>query len=157
MPANEETMNCSKARHYLDLMLDGELKEGLIPMAELHLKGCPSCRSYYDAGKTLNQMLGMAPEAAFPEWLHQRILHQASQHEPQRIGFARRWKLQTIPALLAVAVSLYVGALMGVKAYAANTQTYATEATQSTESYELASFGESLLMDLDSNNGGYNE
>lgn len=146
-------MKCSKAQRYLDLMASGSLEPGLKRELQLHLDACDGCRGLYQVGKNLIELAKRSPQAGFPSWLHQRIMSQVKEHEQRRIGYARRWKLQTIPATLAVLLSLYVGTLVGIKAHDTSSQSVA----QSTQSVELASFGESTLVDLDANGGGYNE
>jgi anti-sigma factor RsiW len=125
-------------------MLDNELDASRKPELRLHLDACQACGDYQRRQQRLKALLSRKPEAEFPEWLHQRIMYQVKEHERERIGFARRWKLQTIPAALAVILSLYVGSLVGVKAY--NSSNAATT-IQSVESTELASFGETSLIE----------
>jgi anti-sigma factor RsiW len=138
-------------------MLDNELDVSRKPELQLHLDTCAACESYHRRQIKLRDLLSQGPRDEFPEWLHQRIMYQVKEHERERIGFARRWKLQTIPAALAVVLSLYVGSLVGVKAYNTSNTSNTATTIQTTESTELASFGETSLIEVVATGGDYYE
>lgn len=146
-------MRCAHYRHMTDLMLDGALKGESVVRLEAHLGSCASCRSYRDQGLRLKQLVSSTPRPDFPDWLHNRILHQCQSHEAQRSGYRKRAKFQLVPAAMAVMLSLVLGSLVGQNAYSVQVRN-ASQTTQST--YEL-SFGENTLVDSEYYSGGNNE
>ena len=146
-------MRCAKYRHYIDLLPDGNLDKAAAQRLDAHLKDCVSCRVYHDQGLRLQQLIQSAPQAPFPDWLHQRILHDFRAHEVQRSGFRKRARWQLVPAAMAVMLSLFLGSLIGKTAFDTQTQTAASSSQTSDE----LSFGDITLVDSDYYSGGANE
>ncbi|MBW6514152.1 MAG: zf-HC2 domain-containing protein [Candidatus Syntrophosphaera sp.] len=153
-------MRCSKARHDIELKLDGELMQSSVRALELHLEHCPSCREFQARELKLQQMLDPKAQPEFPAWLHHQIMDQAARHDKRRLSYKYRLKLQTVPALLAIVMSLTFGALIGKFSYGKvnplpdSTQAAATELE---DNQQLARFGESSILDYSYISGGSNE
>lgn len=143
-------MRCRKARRYIELKLDNELRENRVPSLEKHLSGCAECRGFQAQSGKLDTMLRSRQLPEFPSWLHHQILSQANQHDGKRLSFNRRWKLSAIPALLAVVLSLTFGTLIGKAIYGSpgnvRNRTVPLTATDVPAS-QIASFGESTLIE----------
>ncbi len=145
-------MRCSKARRQIELKLDHELRQG--HALELHLQNCPACRAYQAEAAQLQMILrNQSPQPEFPGWLHHQIMDQAARHDRKRVHLKNSWKLQAIPALAAIALSLFIGLSIGKTAYrSANplpqnaTQSYASQ-EESYDNQELAVFGESSVSE----------
>jgi len=108
-------MRCSKARRQIELKLDNEL--GQSHALELHLKDCAACRAYQADAARLQMLLRNQPQPEFPSWLHHRIMEQAARHDSKRIRLKHSFNLQTIPALAAIALSLFLGVAIGKNVY----------------------------------------
>ncbi|MDD3143053.1 MAG: hypothetical protein PHG32_02535 [Candidatus Cloacimonetes bacterium] len=142
-------MRCSKAKRQIELKLDNELRQG--HALELHLQNCASCRAYQAESARLQLLLNNQPQPEFPGWLHHRIMDQAAQHDSQRIHLKHSFRLQTIPALAAIALSLFLGVAIGKNVYRsvnplpANAAEVYSQTAGFTPSQELAVFGESSV------------
>ena len=153
-------MRCSKARNDIELRLDGELKQSHVRALELHLSQCSSCRAYQAREFKLHEMLKPKAQPEFPAWLHHQIMDQAARHDKQRLSYKHRLKLQTVPALLAIVLSLTFGALIGKFSYGRvnplpdSTQTASAEQN---DNQQLARFGESSILDYSFISGGSSE
>lgn len=160
VPPKRKKMRCSKARHYIELKLDNELGQNHVPALELHLDQCAQCRAFQAREIKLHQMLNPKAQTEFPAWLHHQIMDQAARHDNKRIAYKHRLKLQAIPALLAIVLSLTLGALIGKISYGkVNPLPGNTEiaGTAQDDAQQLARFGESSLIDNSYISGGYNE
>lgn len=149
-------MRCRKARHNIDLRLDHELREKYVSPLERHLSGCAACRAYQAKAQSLDTLLRSQQAPEFPTWLHHQILDQAAHHDNLRVAFRRRWRLSTIPALLALVLSLTIGSIIGKAIYGApdishnrDNQITASDKPAS----QVASFGESTLIEDFYDNG----
>jgi len=143
-------MRCAKVRKKLIPHQDKELAGGLTLHLEKHLRRCGSCRKYASELRRLDSLLQSDDDPQMPQWMHERIMHQIKSHEPQRLSFRRRWKLQTVPITLALLLSLYVGTLVGVK-------TFSYEPSEPSTESENISYGETSLYDLAYLNGAFHE
>ncbi|MDZ4181355.1 MAG: hypothetical protein U1B83_00655 [Candidatus Cloacimonadaceae bacterium] len=150
-------MRCTKAMRYIDL----QAHTGLEQAAEVlrpHLIACPRCRAHFEQAQKLQALLTPASPPEFPSWLHEKIMHQARMHEPQRAILRRHMRLQMIPAAAAILLSLYFGSMAGIKAYESGFSTDDAEvASYQDDSYEVSSFGQSTIFDLSSATGEYSE
>lgn len=142
-------MRCSKAQRQIGLKLDHELKQG--HALELHLQGCAACRAYQAEAARLQTILRNQPQAEFPGWLHHRIMDQAARHDRKRVHLKHSFRLQTIPALAAIALSLVIGVAIGKTAYRnvnplpENAAEVYSRQNTANENQELAVFGESSV------------
>lgn len=142
-------MRCSKARRQIELKLDNELKQS--HALELHLQHCGACRAYQAEAARLQMLLRNQPQSEFPGWLHHQIMDQAARHDSKRLHLKHSFRLQTIPALAAVALSLFIGVAIGKTAYRnvnplpANAVEVYSQQNDTTDSRELAVFGESSV------------
>lgn len=151
-------MRCSKARHQLELKQDKELKQSSVPALELHLSHCPNCREYQAQAARLKQILTTELQPDFPAWIHHQIMDKTIQHDRKRLSYRRRWKLQAVPALLAVLLSLSVGGLVGKAVFATLVPFPKVVSTTAQDgSRDGASFGELSLLDDASFSGENNE
>ncbi len=146
-------MRCSKAQYLIELKLDNEFPEEKGKALKLHLRKCSQCRKYEAEARELQQLLCTYPIREFPSWLHNRILEETVKHERKRMlsGLIVRW--QTIPALVAIVLSLMGGWALGKTAYSKinplpenASVIYSNQASQ-TDSLNLVVFGESTLME----------
>ncbi|MDD4223961.1 MAG: hypothetical protein PHD87_05185 [Candidatus Cloacimonetes bacterium] len=142
-------MRCSKARRQIELKLDNELKQS--HALELHLQHCGPCRAYQAEATRLQLILRNQPQSEFPGWLHHRIMDQAARHDSKRVHLKNSFRLRTIPALAAVALSLFIGVAIGKTAYRnvnplpANAVEVYSQQNDTTDTRELAVFGESSV------------
>jgi predicted anti-sigma-YlaC factor YlaD len=138
-------MTCRKFRKLLTPWLDGELKPE--QAAELQawydgcgkVRQCSDCRKLVDEHISFHRLYSSLPQSGFPAHLHHRIMSEIKSREPvyHRKEIRVRW--QTIPATLAIIMSLYFGSLVGVRTFFSDTE-------PQTESAELYSFGENSLI-----------
>jgi predicted anti-sigma-YlaC factor YlaD len=146
-------MRCRTAQRQIELKLDHELKQSHAHALDLHLAQCPRCRAYQARAAQLQLILRNDPKTEFPSWLHHRIMDQAAAHNRKRILYKHSFRLQTIPALLAVIFSLSLGVMIGKTAYRKvnplpeNASEYYSQQAEQANSQELASFGESSLTE----------
>lgn len=151
-------MRCSKAQRQLELKLDHELKQSSIPALDLHLSRCATCREYQAQATNLKQILKAETRPEFPSWIHYQIMEKAAQHDKKRLSYRRRWKLQAVPALLAVLLSLSVGGLVGKEVFATLIPFPQVVSTAKLDgSKDNSSFGEISLLDEANSTGGINE
>ena len=142
-------MRCSKARRQTELKLDNELRQS--HALELHLKDCAACRAYQADAARLQMLLRNQPQPEFPSWLHHRIMEQAARHDSKRIRLKHSFNLQTIPALAAIALSLFLGVAIGKNVYRSvnplptNAKEIYSQSANKSDSLELAVFGESSV------------
>lgn len=150
-------MRCAKARRLIDLLPVNTPPAELHADLAAHLRKCPVCAGYHKQGMLLDSVITSLPDPGFPAWLHERILADAASHDIRRARYQRQWKLQTIPAAAAIILSLYLGSLVGIKSYNTSTADIIGAATDTTSNTELASFGETTLLDAYYSNGGSDE
>jgi len=146
-------VRCSKAQFLIELKLDNELPKEKGKALKLHLENCPQCRKYESEAREMQRLLSTYPVQEFPSWLHNRILGETVKHERKRMlnSLIVRW--QTIPALVAIVLSLMGGWALGKTAYSKinplpenASVIYSNQASQ-TDSLNLVVFGESTLME----------
>ncbi|MGC9362338.1 MAG: zf-HC2 domain-containing protein [Candidatus Syntrophosphaera sp.] len=143
-------MRCNKAKHWIELKLDGELGESHVRALEEHLTKCAPCRRYQKEALELKRMFQADEQPEFPAWLHHQIMDKAARQDKQRVSLKHRWKLQAIPAFLAVVIALTFGVLIGKNAYGTvRPPSYESHALNDVQqsSQHLASFGESSIVD----------
>ncbi len=151
-------MSCKKARRQIDLLTDFTPDGISLRALQPHLANCASCGAYLEQAKKLGQVLRPAPQPEFPAWLHHQILSQAASHDRKRLFIKHRRKLQLIPAMLALIVSLSLGALIGKAAYGTvNPFPQSNTVAATSHAGQIASFGESSLVDDIYSSGGSNE
>lgn len=146
-------MRCSKAQFLIELKLDNELPKEKGKALKLHLENCPQCRKYEAEARKLQQLLSTLPVREFPSWLHNSILEETVKHERKRMlnSYIVRW--QTIPALIAIVLSLIGGWALGKTAYIRvnplpeNASVIYSNQVSQTDSLNLVVFGESSLME----------
>lgn len=135
-------MRCAKFRHYADLHLDGALDQKVATLLKAHLDLCPACRAYQIQGQKLKELIQSQPLPTFPKHLHHSIMSQVKAHESQRHIYQKRFRLQLVPAALAIMLSLVFGTLVGTNAFAVQ-----NEAPQETTQSSDLNFGEVGLVD----------
>ena len=153
-------MSCTKFRRQIDLQLERELPPERVRALDLHLKDCSACRAYKAREARLDLLLRNQPRSEFPAWLHHQILDQASQHDRKRLFIKHRRKLQLIPALVALSLSLILGGIIGKYSYNSLKpfpQSVAAVEQEEPSAPALASFGETSLLDNGYNTGAINE
>jgi len=148
-------MRCNTAKRLIDLQLDNELLQGRVRELELHLKDCADCREFKAQGARLQLLLRHQPRHEFPTWLYHRILDQAASHDRKRLFIKHRRKLQLIPALMALALSIMLGGMIGKFGYNRVNPfpEDKAQALQELPATQIASFGESSLLDETLANG----
>jgi len=149
-------MRCSKAERYIDLSLDGELESSRQAVLNDHLKTCAACRTRFANAEKLHTQLSAANLVEFPSWVHAQIMDKVHRLDDKRPGFVRRFKLAPAGALLAIMLSFWAGANVGITGY---NKTF-VEPTTSNSSLTTASnveFGENSLLNIWSENGDINE
>lgn len=146
-------MTCRKFKKQLIPWLDGELKPE--QAAELkawydrcaEVRQCSECRKLIDDYQSFHRLISSIPRKEFPAFLHHRIMDEIKHREPIYHKKQVRVRWQTVPATLAILLSLYVGSLIGIKTF--NPPTVTPAAT-----HELYSFGDhSLAKDLNLSGG----
>ncbi|MDP2172976.1 MAG: hypothetical protein Q8M98_04170 [Candidatus Cloacimonadaceae bacterium] len=150
-------MRCHTAKRQIDLQAKTGLEPAQSGELRLHLESCFRCRVYFEQAQKLQRLLSPSSPPEFPTWLHENIMHQVRMHEPQRVILRRRMKLQNIPATLAIILSIYIGSLLGVNAFKAETPPVAEVSVYQDDSFEVASFGESTIFELRNGNGAERE
>ncbi len=135
-------MRCSKAKHLIDLKLDGELNASRSRALNQHLNKCPACNAWLSEAAKLNSMLSASISSTVPAWVHAQIMDKVNKMDAAKPSFNRRFKLATATATLAVFVSLLAGAHVGIQTFKIE-----TEATETSNlSISSVNFGESSLM-----------
>lgn len=98
-------------------------------------------------------MLSGQPQPEFPAWLHHQIMEQAASHDRKRLRLKHKFRLQAIPALAAIALSLFMGVAIGKTAYRKmnplpeNAAELYSQQNAATDTRDLAVFGESTLSE----------
>lgn len=136
-------MRCAKYKHNVDLMQDGALDAASTAKLQAHLDVCKSCRTYHEQGLKLRQLMLSPQRPQVPSWMHQHILHQCKNHETKRLSVRKRFKLQLVPATLAVMLSLVLGSLIGLNSF----QLPIINPHQDSDQMQELSFGESTLVE----------
>lgn len=152
-------MRCSHARPMIITQLDNELSAKRSRTLQQHVVNCSSCLAYRLEMTKLNSRLSGSAPPELPGWIHHRIIAQTKDHDNRRVKSYRLLQLQKVPALLAIAFSLWMGGLMGTKVYnSINTSQTPKTLTANSALTEYTGFGESSSMDLISfNHRGINE
>ena len=153
-------MNCKNVRRQIDLITDFHPDGKELRALQPHLANCASCRVHLNQAQALHQILRPQPQPEFPLWLHHQIIAQAASHDRKRLFIKHRRQLQLVPAMLALILSLTIGALIGKVAYGTVNpfpQSNTVAANSSDDATQLASFGESSLLDDIYSSGGSNE
>ena len=140
-------MRCSKARQYIDLS-SSALDRVRSDKLEKHLKQCAVCREYQAQDLKLGAILSSGLQVEFPQWIHQRIMQQSREHDSRRIRIRHRARWQAVPTLAAIAISLYLGGLVGFKSFSSVSADSDSGTSISTSNSEYAIFGESSLVEL---------
>jgi anti-sigma factor RsiW len=146
-------MTCRKLKKQLTLWLDGELKpeqaaefKAWFDRCE-EVRQCSECRKLIDEHNRFHSLISSIPKKEFPAFLHHRIIDEINRREPIYHKKEMRIRWQTVPATIAILLSLYVGSLIGIRTF--NTQT-----TTVNESSELYTFGNnSLATDMNLSGG----
>jgi hypothetical protein len=145
-------MTCRNFKKLLTPWLDGELKPELAKELEIWLddcgkvRQCSGCRKLIDEHRSFHRLYNVLPRQEFPAFLHHQIIDKINSREAVRHQHAVRIRWQTIPATIAILMSLYVGSLVGIRTF--NNQT----ARNDTKS-ELYTFGETNLANNFYTNG----
>lgn len=146
-------MTCRKYRKQLIPWLDGELRADRA--AELDtwfascdtVRHCSVCRKLAEDYKRIDRSFQSTPQSEFPAYLHHRIMDRVKTEAVILHKREVRSRWQTIPVAIAIAMSLYVGSLIGISTIfdhssATNTKT------------ELYTFGEnSVINDFNASGG----
>ncbi|MDY0151868.1 MAG: zf-HC2 domain-containing protein [Candidatus Cloacimonas sp.] len=149
-------MRCSKAQHYIDLSLDGELKARHQKHLRQHLATCKVCPAWQTQAVKLQHMLANAPQVEVPAWVHANIMDKVHRLDKQRPSFVNRFKLAPATATLAIIISFWVGAQIGSKSFTNETDTNITQSTTLLSSNNIV-FGENSLIDSYEATGESNE
>ncbi len=149
-------MRCTKARAYIDLRSGGLDTQRETKLQE-HLTSCASCRLYQSQDAVLSAAIGTAPSVELPAWIHARIMDSSRQHDTSRVRIKHLGRWQAVPTLAAIALSLYLGGLVGSKSFTNNSTLAATAPFSQLQNSEYASFGESSLLESVDTDGEYDE
>jgi hypothetical protein len=134
-------MTCRKFKKLLTPWLDGELKPEQAKDLQTWLDGCTvarqcsDCRKLIDEHRSFHRLYSALPQPEFPAFLHHRIMDQIKAKETVSAKHAVRIRWQTVPATLAILLSLYAGSLVGIR-------TFTNQPTKADTKSELYSFGE---------------
>lgn len=152
-------MRCSHARSMLITQLDNELSAKRSRTLQQHVLNCASCQAYRLELTKLNSRLSASAVPELPGWIHSRIIAQTHDHDKRRVKSYRLLQLQKVPALLAIALSLWMGGLMGTKVYTSMNKTNAPKTlTANSAVVDYTGFGETSSMDrITFNHRGINE
>jgi predicted anti-sigma-YlaC factor YlaD len=125
-------------------MQDGALDQASTAKLQAHLDECKKCRAYQQEALKLRELMLSVPRPQVPSWLHHQILHQCKAHEPKRLEVRKKFRLQLVPATLAIMLSFVLGLLLGVTRFdvAALSGKVASEQVK-----EISFFGESILVE----------
>ena len=147
-------MRCAKYRHQIDLMQDGALDQASTAKLQAHLGKCKKCLAYQQQSLKLRELMLRAPRPQVPSWLHHQILHQCKAHEPKRLIVRKKFRLQLVPATLAIVLSFVLGSLLGVTSFKISALGNRVAADQV---QEISFFGESTLVEDSFFGGGGSE
>ncbi|MDD4309817.1 MAG: zf-HC2 domain-containing protein [Candidatus Cloacimonetes bacterium] len=139
-------MRCSKARSYIDIQLDGELNPHRRKVLNKHLEKCQDCNIWATKATDLQLMLSAQPQPEFPAWVHANIMDKVHRLDNQRPSLIRRLKLAPVTATLAISLSFWGGAKVGVASYNNSTKTVPSTNTTLLSS-NTTYFGENSLVD----------
>jgi anti-sigma factor RsiW len=120
-------MTCRKIKQLLTPWLDGELKPKQADELRVWLDGCEQvrqcsdCRKLIDESRSFHRLYNVLPRQEFPAFLHHQIMDKINSREAARHHHAVRIRWQTVPAALAILMSLYVGSLVGISTFNAQT------------------------------------
>lgn len=135
-------MRCRTAELFISQKLDNELKPKHAASLDAHLKQCSSCQTFMEETANLQRSMQELPLPQYPAWMHQRIMHNLPKSK------ARFWQFKPAytfaSASLAIAFSLYIGALTGIRGYQESGYSQQSITEQSTQ----LSFGENSLMEM---------
>lgn len=135
-------MRCRTAERYISQKLDDELMPKHAASLAQHLARCSSCKAFLEDTRRLQSRLQDAPLPQYPSWMHQRIMHNLPQAK------TRFWNIKPAysfaSAGLAIAFSLYIGALTGIRGYQESGYFSQNAGEQSIQ----LSFGENSLMEM---------
>ncbi len=149
-------MRCSKAQTEIELSLGGELNPSRQTVLFAHLKVCPACRNSYAAAEKLHFLLADAPKEVFPAWVHAQIMDKVHRLDSRSPSFIRRFKLAPATALLAIGLSFWAGANLGISSYI-NSFTQPSPSSSTTLGASETEFGEHSLLSIWSEPGDVNE
>ena len=149
-------MRCSRAQRYIDLQLDGELNPRYQQSLTQHLAKCPVCRAWAAEAPKLQLMLSVPLQPEFPAWVHANIMDKVHRLDNKRPSVIQRFKLAPATAALAVIISFWAGAQVGIQSinYTAKTETSASSTLLSSNTI---TFGENSLIDSYETGGSTNE
>jgi len=142
-------MTCSKYRKQLVPWLDGELSPEQAKELQAwfdscgQVRQCTDCRELINQYQDINEAFKKSLRSEFPAFLHHRIMDTVKNRKAyyHKQAVRRRW--QAIPATIAIALSFYLGSLVGFQTFSTQTTTSTTTTARSTE---LSSFGENSLV-----------
>ena len=146
-------MRCSKAKRYIDLMLDSELKQHQQDKLQRHLISCPACRKWQTEAQAMQHVLSLAPEVEVPAWIHAQIMDKVQLLDRRHPTFVRRFKLATATAALAILLSTWAGMKVGITSFQSSDETQTGTVSVSTYS----GFGENTMLDSYLDLGDSNE
>lgn len=119
---------------WLELTLDAQRQQ----LVEEHLKGCETCRKYFDAmSATLLPSQDSSPTALGADpYLPTRIraMAESSGRQPNGVkGLVARWVLRTVMFVMAVVFGIYMGEQLSYRTSAITDQNIITEYSESLE------------------------
>lgn len=146
-------MTCRKFKKLLTPWLDGELKPEQANELQTWLEACTDarhcsdCRKLIDEHRSFHRLYNALPTTEFPAFLHHRIMDRIKTAETASHKHAVRFRWQTVPATLAILLSLYAGSLVGIR-------TFNNQPTKADTKSELYTFGETNVASNFYANGG---
>lgn len=126
-------MTCRKFKKLLIPWLDGELSPERATELKAFLsqcgqvRQCSECRKLIDDYQSFHRLMNSIPQKEFPAYLHHRIIDEINRREPIFHKRQVRVRWQTVPATLAILLSLYVGSLIGIRTFSTPAQTNETQ------------------------------
>lgn len=149
-------MRCSKAQRYIEQNLDGELKPRHQIQLRQHLATCKTCPLWQTQAIKLQNMLADAPQVEVPAWVHANIMDKVHRLENRRPSFINRFKLAPATAAMAIIISFWAGAQIGIKSFTNETIPSISQNATLLSSNSLV-FGENSLIDSYDTYGESNE
>lgn len=149
-------MRCSKAQTEIELNLSGELNASRRAVLSAHLDSCSACRKSYAQAEKLHTQLLKAPQTEFPAWVHAQIMDKVHRLDDRRPGLIRRFKLAPAGALLAIVLSFWAGANIGITGYN-KSFVDASSSNAGIVTVSNVEFGENSLLNIWAENGDTNE
>lgn len=147
-------MRCTHAQSMIITRLAGELSASRKLALKQHLDACISCQTYLKEQTRLKEALEAMPAPEFSHSVHDKIMSEIRSQKLQKSHNLHHFMRQ-IPAAAAIAFSLFLGSLIGIKAYEPADLSLAESTELSEEIFELASFGENSILDEISYGGSY--